>query len=150
MPIDKVELATELEKNPEIVTVAVEALGKKGYSVYDKAKHDEFVSNLRKDAVEKDLPAALNKEVSKIHSQYDADIETALGVKKEANEKSYDYLKRAANAKLTDLNTKIEGYEKTIREKGDPSGVLQKKIEAAEEKARIAIEERDKKIADLS
>jgi len=150
MPIDKAELATELDKNPEIVTVAVEALNKKGYSVYDKAKHDEFVSNLRKDTIEKELPKEIDKKIAEVHNRYDQDIESTLGIKKDANEKSYDYLKRAATAKLTDLNTKIEGYEKTIREKGDPSGILQKKIEAAEEKARLAIEERDKKIADLS
>lgn len=151
MAIDKAELATELEKNPEIATVAVEALQKKGYSIYDKAKHDEFMANIRKDAVEKDLPAAIGKEVSKIHTQYDQDIETALGIKKtDPNEKSYDYLKRASKTKLDELGTKIADYEKTIREKGDPSGVLQKKIEAAEEKARLAIEERDKKITQLT
>lgn len=151
MAIDKIELATELEKNPEIATVAVEALQKKGYSIYDKAKHDEFMANIRKDAVEKDLPAAIGKEVSKIHTQYDQDIEIALGIKKtDPNEKSYDYLKRASKTKLDELGGKIADYEKTIREKGDPSGILQKKIEAAEERARIAIEERDKKITELT
>lgn len=145
MPIDKAELAAEIDKNPEIVIAATEALQKKGFSIYDKAKHDEFITNLRKDTIEKEIP----KEIAKVHSQYDADIKTTFGIDRNQDEKSYDYMKRAASAKLTDLNTKIEGYEKTIREKGDPSGVLQKKIEAAEEKARIAIEGYEAKIKSL-
>jgi hypothetical protein len=150
MPIDKAELATELEKNPEIEKVAVEALSKKGFVINDKVKHEEFVSNVRKDAIEKELPKELDKKIAEVHNRYDQDIESTLGVKKDSNEKSYDYLKRAASSKLTELNSKIEGYEKTIREKGDPHGILQKKIEAAEEKAKIAIEERDKKINELT
>lgn len=150
MPIDKAELATEIEKNPEIEKIATETLAKKGFVIRDKATDTTFMDNYKRDVLEKELPKEIDKATAQIHNRYDQDIETALGVKKDANEKSYDYLKRAASGKLAELNIKIEGYEKTIREKGDPTGVLQKKIEAAEEKARLAIEERDAKIKTLT
>lgn len=146
MAIDKAELATELEKNPEIEKVATDALVKKGFVIRDKATDTTFMENYKKDVIEKEIPG----KIAEVHGQYDKDIETALGVKKDANEKSYEYLKRASKVKLEELNGKITEYEKTIREKGDPSGILQKKIEAAEEKARVAIADRDKQISDLS
>lgn len=135
MPIDKAELATELEKNHEILTVTVEALQKKGYSIYDKEKHSAFIESTRKDAVDKAIP----DEIKKVHDAYDKDIEDLFGVKKDNNEKSYEYLKRGAKAKITTL-------EKAIAEKGDPTGELQKKIEGLEQKAAKAIQDRDTQI----
>lgn len=145
MPIDKAELATELDKNPEIQTAAVEALQKKGYSIYDKAKHDEFISNIRKDVLEKDFKT----EAAKIHDQYDKDIESLYGVKREQNEKTYDYNKRAATAKIKEFNDKILVLETSVKEKGDPTGVLTKKIETLEQQAKIEIEKRETRIKEL-
>lgn len=145
MPIDKAELATEIEKNPEIATAATEALTKKGFVVRDKASDTTFLDNYKKDVIEKEIP----KEIAKVHSLYDQDIKATFGVDRNQDEKSYDYMKRAASAKLTDLNAKIEGYEKTIREKGDPTGVLQKKIDEIENRAKTTIEGYEAKIKSL-
>lgn len=146
MAIDKIELAAEIEKNPEIVAVAQDALTKKGFVIRDKAANDTFLDNYKKDIIEKEIPA----KISEVHNKYDTDIESIYGVKKDASEKTHEYLKRAANGKLTELNAKIAGFEKIISEKGDPNGVFQKKIEAAEELARKAIAEKDATIKDLS
>lgn len=146
MPIDKAELATVLATDPEIEKIATEALTKKGFIVRDKAADTTFMDNYKRDVIEKEIPG----EIAKVHSQYDRDIESSLGVKKDPNEKSYDFLKRAAKVTVDGLNGKIAEYEKTIKEKGDPQGIWQKKIEDAETKARLALEERDKKIGELT
>jgi len=146
MPIDKAELATVLATDPEIEKIATEALTKKGFVIRDKAADTAFMDNYKRDVIEKEIPG----EIAKVHSQYDRDIESSLGVKKDPNEKSYDFLKRAAKVTVDGLNGKISEYEKTIKEKGDPQGIWQKKIEDAETKARLAIEERDTRIKELS
>lgn len=145
MAIDKAELATELEKNPEIEKIATDALTKKGFVIRDKATDTTFLDNFKKDVIEKEVKG----ETAKIYSQLDSDIESIYGVKRNQDEKTYDYNKRAAAAKLTDLNSKIEGYEKTIREKGDPTGVLQKKIEEIENRAKTTIEGYEAKLKTL-
>lgn len=145
MPIDKTELATEIEKNPEILTLTVEALQKKGYSIYDKDKHTAFLDNFKKDVIEKEIP----KEIEKVHSKYDQDIEGLYGIKKEPTEKSYEYLKRAAGKIKGDTAAKIVELEKAISEKGDPKGILTAKIEKLENEAAKAIADRDKEITKL-
>lgn len=145
MPIDKTELAAEIDKNPEIVTVATEALTKKGFVVRDKASDTTFLDNFKRDVIEKEIP----KEIAKVHSQYDADIKTTFGIDRNQDEKSYDYMKRAAGAKLTGLQSEVDKLQKVINEKGDPTGVLQKKIEEIENRAKTTIEGYETKIKGL-
>lgn len=146
MAIDKAELATELDKNPEIVQVAQEALTKKGYVIRDKAADTTFMDNYKKDVIEKELPAKL----SEAYNRFDQDIETITGLKKESTEKSHEYLKRSTSTVLSGLKEKITGYEKTIADKGDPTGEMRKKIEAAEDIARKAIAEKDTVVKDMT
>lgn len=145
MAIDKTELATELAANPEIEKIATEALTKKGFIVRDKASDTTFLDNYKKDVIEKEIP----KEIAKVHSQYDQDIKTTFGIDRNQDEKSYDYMKRAASAKLTGLQSKVDELNKVINEKGDPSGVLQKKIEEIEGRAKTTIEGYEAKIKSL-
>jgi hypothetical protein len=129
MPVDKTELAKDLE-SPEYQELVKETLGKKDFIVRSKADETGFLDRFKADVIEKEMPA----RVKSIHDQYDKDTKELFGIDRNQDEKSYEYLKRAAKAKLGELDTlqgKIAGLEEQIK-KGDPSGALTKKLEDAE------------------
>jgi len=147
MAIDKAELAQALENTPEIQQLARETLAKKDFVVRTKEEETQFQSRFKTDVIEKELP----NKIKEIYDNLDKDIKGLYGVDRNQDEKTYDYLKRAASAR----NSEYENAKKevnTLKEqiaKGDHSGALKKQLEEAEEKARIALAEKDKTIQSL-
>jgi hypothetical protein len=146
MPVDKVELAKDLA-TPEYQELAKAELAKAKHVIRTEAEETAFQERFKTDVIEKEIPV----KIKAVHDQYDKDTKELFGIDRNQDEKSYDYLKRAAKAKLTEY----EGYKNevtTLKEQiksGDPSGVLKKQLEEAENKARIALEEKDKRIQAL-
>ena len=76
-----------------------------------------------------DENTVIGNRIGELHGQYDNDVLSVTGQAKRQGEKSYDYVKRvlgdykanaatadALNAQITELQTQIEGYKKTIAE----------------------------------
>lgn len=76
-----------------------------------------------------DENTVIGNRIGELHGQYDRDVLSVTGIAKRQDEKSYDYVKRVLgdykakaagadelNAKITTLQTEIEGYKKTIAE----------------------------------
>ena len=76
-----------------------------------------------------DENTVIGNRIGELHGQYDQDVLSVTGIAKRQDEKSYDYVKRVLgdykakaagadelNAKITTLQTEIEGYKKTIAE----------------------------------
>lgn len=76
-----------------------------------------------------DENTVIGNRIGELHGQYDQDVLSVTGIVKRQDEKSYDYVKRVLgdykakaagadelNAKITTLQTEIEGYKKTIAE----------------------------------
>lgn len=76
-----------------------------------------------------DENTVIGNRIGELHGQYDKDVLSVTGIAKRQDEKSYDYVKRVLgdykakaagadelNAKITTLQTEIEGYKKTIAE----------------------------------
>ncbi len=146
MPVDKAELAKDLD-TPEYQAIAKEALSKKEFTVRTKEEETTFQERFKTDVIEKEIPG----KIKAVHDQYDKDTKELFGVDRKQDEKSYDYLKRAAKERLTEydtLKTEVSTLKEQIK-KGDPTGALQKQLEETEARAKTALEEKDKKIAAL-
>lgn len=146
MPVNKEELAQDLA-TPEYQQIVKEALAKKDFVIQAKDEHQQYLDRFKADVLEKEMPT----KVSELHSRYDKDIKDLFGVDRETNEKSYDYLKRAASAKLTELNSsaqKIRDLEQAIAT-GTGGKALQAKLEQEEQRFKTLLKERDSKIQEL-
>jgi hypothetical protein len=146
MPVNKEELIKDLE-TPEYQTLIKDTLTKKEFVFQDKTEHAAYLDRVKKDVIEKELPA----KVSEIYGAIDKDIKETYGVDRETNEKTYDYLKRVGKMKLSDLeksSLKIKELEKAIAD-GDQSGALKKKLEDEEARFKLEIRKRDEKIGEL-
>lgn len=85
-----------------------------------------------------DENTVIGNRIGELHGQYDKDVLSVTGIAKRQDEKSYDYVKRVLgdykakaagadelNAKITTLQTEIEGYKKTIAEGNGNEAVAQ-------------------------
>jgi hypothetical protein len=144
MPVDKVELAKDLETNPDYQNLAKETLVKKDFIVRTKDEEASYLNLFKTDVIEKEIPG----RIKSVHDQYDKDAKELFGIDRDQNEKSYDYLKRAATTKLTGLQTQIKTLEEDIK-KGDPSGAIAKKLTEAENQYKAELAKKDAEITDL-
>lgn len=143
MPVNKEELAKDLE-TPEYQELVKTKLTEKKFVVRDEASDKTYLENYKKDVLEKEI----GPRIAEVHTLYDKDIKELFGVDRTQDEKSYDYLKRAAKGKLTGLEQKITELTDQIK-KGDPTGALTKKLEEAEALYQKTIKERDDELATL-
>jgi hypothetical protein len=146
MPVDKVELAKDLE-SAEYQTLVKETLGKKDFTIRTKDEQATYEQNFKKDVIEKEIPG----KIKEVHDQYDKDVSEMTGLKREQNEKTYDFVKRALKANTGDsaaLTAKIKTLEEQIA-KGDTSGATKKLLEEAEAKFKTKLQEQDQLITKL-
>lgn len=146
MPVDKTELAKDLE-TPEYQTLVKDALVKKEFTIRTKDEENTFRENHKKDVIEKEIPL----KIKEVHDRYDKDVEEVSGLKRETNEKSYDFVKRALKANTGDaaaLKTEIADLKKQIKE-GDKTGATAAALKEAEEKFKTSLAEKDQLIAKL-
>lgn len=93
-----------------------------------------------------DENTVIGTKIGELHGQYDNDVLSVTGIAKRQGEKSYDYVKRvlgdykekaagtdALNKKITDLQTEIEDYKKTIAE-GKGSEAIAQQLKDAQKK----------------
>lgn len=91
-----------------------------------------------------DENTVIGARIGELHGQYDKDVLEVTGISKEQGEKSYDYVKRVLstykqksegtetlNKKISDLQTEIEGYKKTIAE-GKGSEAISQQLKDAQ------------------
>lgn len=114
------EFAAAIDANPDILTVVKGTLAQREYVVQDKTEHQSFLTNHEN---------VVSQKITKNHAeQLEKDVLEMTGIaKSDANEKYYDYFKRATGEKLQSV-TKLEGELKTLKEGHNPS---------AADKARI-------------
>lgn len=145
MPVNEQELVKDLD-DPKYLKIVTDTLAAKKIEVLDEKAKTTLLDNFKKDVVEKEIPA----HIERVHTQYDADLKTVFGddYKREANEKTYDALKRVGKAKLDGFATKIADLEAQIK-KGDPTGALTKKLQETEDQAKTTIEGLKTKITEL-
>lgn len=144
MPVNKDELVKDLD-NPEYLNLVSETLKKKEFTVQSKDEHNTFRENFKKDVIEKEIPERINQ----VHNQYDKDVTELTGLKRETNEKTYDFVKRALKANNSDaLKKEVDELKKQIAE-GDKTGATQKALQEAESKYQKSLGEKDELIKKL-
>jgi len=144
MPVNKDELVKDLA-TPEYQTLAKTELAKAGLEVLDKPAKDKLLEDHEKEVIEKKIPV----EIEKVHTKYDKDFADIFpGYKREANEKTYDAIKRVGKAEVEKFTGEITKLKDEIK-KGDPTGALKKQLEETEERAKNEIAKRDKEIETL-
>jgi hypothetical protein len=142
MPVNKEELAKDLE-TPEYQKIVSETLAKKDFIVRTKDEETGFLDRFKTDVIEKEIPT----RIKAVHDQYDKDIKESFGIDREASEKTYDYLKRAAKTKLDELGGKVKTLEEQVK-KGDPTGAYQKQLEEAEKKYQSELAKKDQELGE--
>jgi hypothetical protein len=107
---------------------------------------------LQKNILENGVSAKIGDRISEIHSQYDNDIFTITGQKKEPHEKTYEFNKKVLTQltqekeRLTELKAKFAELEKT-KGKGDDN--LAKELDQVKTQALKAQEDYEKQIKEL-
>jgi hypothetical protein len=146
MPVPKEELLKDLD-TPEYQTIVKEALSKKNFVVQTKEENTSFLDRYKADVIEKEIPT----RIKAVHDQYDNDIKSLYGVERDSNEKSYDYLKRAAaqsNAALKTSQDKIAELEEAIKN-GKGTETIRQKLEQEELKYQKELKAHKARIAEL-
>jgi hypothetical protein len=93
-----------------------------------------------------DEETVIGTRIGELHGQYDNDVLSVTGINRNQGEKTYDYVKRvlgdyktkaeaasALETTISDLNTKIQGYEKTIAE-GKGNETIAKQLKDAQDR----------------
>jgi hypothetical protein len=145
-PVPKDELIKDLE-TPEYQGIVRDALAKKEFIIRTKEEETTFRTNFEKDVEEK----AIGPKLKAVHDQYDKDVEEASGLKRETNEKSYDFVKRAikhVGSDSVNLKSEIDTLKKQIAD-GDKTGATKKALDDAEAKYKTALQEKDDLISKL-
>jgi hypothetical protein len=140
MPVDKVELAKDLA-TPEYQTLVKDELSKNNFEIHTKDEHAQFQERFKNDVIEKEIP----KKVSEIHSKYDLDAETITGVKRNQDEKSYEYIKRL----LKDNNSEALRKERDeLKKQVDAGGgkASQEALAEAEKKYQASLAQKDSEL----
>lgn len=112
---------------------------------------DEF-NTLKENILENGVSEQIGDKISALHTQYDNDIFEITGLKKEPNQKTYDFNKKvlgdlkADKAEHETLKTKFTELEKT-KGKGDKN--LADELQQVKDKALLEKEGYDKEIAKL-
>lgn len=152
MPLEQNELAeikTAMESGDFSSNAEIKKLSEIGFRIHT----EKSLSTLLDDQVEEKI----KPRVREIHEGYENDIQTLTGLKKLPSEKGYDFAKRAipeyaksiTKQETEKLTNEIAGLKKAVSEKGDPTGEMQKRIDAAEQKYANALAAKDKEIQDM-
>jgi len=112
------------------------------FQVFTKDEHETFLTNYKETEVSK----AIKKDILDVHSNYERDIKEVLGVEKESNEKTYDFLKRQLKGLKSDIQekeSKIVDLEKAVNDKsGDEAlKMAQSNYDALQKKYQKTLDE---------
>lgn len=139
MPVNQEELLKDLD-TPEYQKVVTEKLRQKEFTVFNKDEQTAFMERHKQSVIETEIP----QKIKEVHDRYDVDTKTLFGIDRNADEKSYDYLKRAATVKLGEIAALKEQLKG-----GDPTGAIKKQLEETEQKYRQTLQEKDAEINTL-
>lgn len=144
------ELKAALEANRDALLPVVRGVLGNDFKfvVQDEAEHNTFKTNFEADLV--------GRKTSEWATQLEKDVEEMTGIKKkDAQEKYYDYFKRATGEALAERNT-LKTELDSLRAKGNPSEADKKRIQQLEQglqqketEYRTQLQERDKRIHEL-
>jgi len=119
------ELKAAVEANPDLLNEVVPVLTEREYTVQDKATHETFKTNF-----EANLMRDKTREWAE---KLEADVLEMTGIPKiDANEKYYDYFKRATGQKLQSV-TKLEKELGDLKSKSNPSEADKVRIKQLED-----------------
>lgn len=90
------------------------------FQVYTKVEHETFLNNYRETEVSK----GIKEDIFKVHQRYEEDIAEITGVKKDTNEKGYEFLKRQLNSMKSDIQEKAAKIETLEKSGGDESEAM--------------------------
>lgn len=134
MPVLKDELIKDLA-TPEYQKIVTEELTKQKFIIRDEAAEKTYLENYGKQYEE----TTIKPKIAEVHNRYEQDIKEVFpDFKKNANESTYDALKRHGKEKVTALNGQIATLQEEIK-KGDPTGTLKKQLEEAQAQAQQTI-----------
>ncbi len=125
------EIIEHLNSNEEASKGVMEALKEKGYVIRSQDEETSFLGKVTKQVEEDKIKPRLKE----IYSQFDKDIEEATGLKKDPNEKSYEFAKRAGSS----LKKEIEELKAASTGSADYST----KIAEKEKEYKKILEEKD-------
>ncbi len=114
------EIGAALTANPDLLTIVRGTLAERKFTVQDETEHQAFLTNHE---------SVVAQKITKTHAeQLEKDVLEMTGIPKaDANEKYYDYFKRATTEKLGSV-TKLQGELDELKKGHNPS---------AADKARI-------------
>jgi hypothetical protein len=131
-------IAALADPNAADYKVLVDTLGEKEIELLSKSKKEDYLNTLRSSVEE----GIASRKTSEIYSNLDRDVMEVSGLKKNSDEKTYDFTKRAINnfkSRSTELESKVQELETKIRE-GSQDKTLSTQIEAL----NLKIAENDK------
>lgn len=148
MPVNKDELAQDIATNPEYQTIVKTELAKKEFVIHDKTEHTAYLDRVKSTTIEQELPKQLDAKISETYSRIDKDVKELYGIDRNTNEKTHEYLKRAAktrNDELASSKATIIELNEAIK-KGDPTGVWSKKLEETQQLYQSQLAAKDQEI----
>lgn len=120
------ELTSALTANKDALLPIVKSVLGNGFkfTIQDETEHNSFKQNFEADVIA--------RKTSEWAQNLEKDVKELTGIEKEsANEKYYDYFKRATKAKL-DSVTRLEAELATLKDKSNPSEADKKRIQQLE------------------
>jgi len=116
------------------------------WHVATESDHETFLNNFEE--------TKIAPKISELHNKYDEDIHSVLGVRKNADEKTYDFLKRTLSemkAERDERIAKIENLEKAVKDTTGKEALeqAQRELESVRNKHNSAISEWESKYQEL-
>lgn len=128
MPVT-IDQVKEALQTPEIKTEVLNLIKADGFVIRSKDEDATYIANHEKNVIPGLVSQQIGDKIKEVHDRYDQDIFDATGLKKDPNEKTYEFTKRVLkNLKeqaekagkdgdkvlrdqLNDLTTKLKGYD---------------------------------------
>jgi len=123
------------------------------FEVLTVSELKERETNILNNAVATEVDKKIGDRISELHTQYDKDIEEVTGLKKEPNQKTYEFNKQVLSQYkkdqegYTDLKQKYTDLEKT-KSKGNEDTI--KELEEVRKQAKADKEASELKITELT
>jgi len=116
------------------------------FQVFTKEEHESFLKNFE--------DTKIAPKISELHKKYDDDIHSVLGVRKESDEKTYDFLKRTLSTLKTERDEqsqKVTELEKAVQDTTGKEALEQAKreLESVKTKHQSALDEYKTKYEEL-
>ena len=135
----------------EAAITALQEMEGTEFVVRTKEKEEEVQKNVLDNVVPVEVDKKIGDRISELHSQYDTDIFELTGLKKEPNQKTYDFNKKVISDLKKDsesLATLTIDHDELKKSKGKGDENLASELEQVKAQALTAKSEYDAKVLD--